>query len=61
MMNMRVETLRGLACVLLVLYHVIGIDSSTGMRVEDGPVRWLNDGLAYLRMPLFTFLSGSKS
>jgi len=58
MMNMRVETLRGLACVLLVLYHVIGIDSSTGMRVEDGPVRWLNDGLAYLRMPLFTFLSG---
>ena len=57
-MNLPIETLRGLACLLLVLYHVIGADASLGLRVEDGPVRWLNDGLAYLRMPLFTFLSG---
>ncbi len=57
-MNLPIETLRGLACLLLVLYHVIGVDASLGLRVEDGPVRWLNDGLAYLRMPLFTFLSG---
>ncbi len=57
-MNLQIETLRGLACLLLVLYHVIGLDSSTGLRVEEGAVRWLNDGLAYLRMPLFTFLSG---
>ena len=57
-MNLPIETLRGLACLLLVLYHVIGADVSLGLRVEDGPVRWLNDGLAYLRMPLFTFLSG---
>ena len=57
-MNMRIQTLRGLACVLLVMYHVVGADASFGLRVEDGPVRWLNDGLAYLRMPLFTFLSG---
>lgn len=57
-MNLPIETLRGLACLLLVLYHVIGADVSFGLRVEDGPVRWLNDGLAYLRMPLFTFLSG---
>jgi surface polysaccharide O-acyltransferase-like enzyme len=56
--NLPIETLRGLACLLLVLYHVIGADASLGLRVEDGPVRWLNDGLAYLRMPLFTFLSG---
>lgn len=29
-----------------------------GLRIADGPVRWFNDGLAYLRMPLFTVLSG---
>ncbi|MFZ4478379.1 MAG: acyltransferase family protein [Rhodoferax sp.] len=57
-MNLRIETLRGLACLLLVLYHVIGADPAHGLLVADGPVRWLNDGLAYLRMPLFTFLSG---
>jgi len=55
---MRIQTLRGLACLLLVLYHVVGADASLGLRVQDGSLRWLNDGLAYLRMPLFTFLSG---
>jgi peptidoglycan/LPS O-acetylase OafA/YrhL len=52
------QTLRGFACLLLVLYHVIGSDPGNGLRVEDDAVRTLNDGLAYLRMPLFTFLSG---
>jgi fucose 4-O-acetylase-like acetyltransferase len=57
-MNNRIENLRGLACVLLVAYHVVGADPARGLCVETGPLRWLNDGLAYLRMPLFTFLSG---
>ena len=57
-MNLRIETLRGLACLLLVVYHVIGADPAHGLRVADGMLRWINDGLAYLRMPLFTFLSG---
>jgi len=57
-MNLRIETLRGLACLLLVIYHVIGADPAHGLRVADGLLRWANDGLAYLRMPLFTFLSG---
>lgn len=52
------DTLRGLACLLLVAYHVVGSDPSSGLRIQDGPLRLLNDGLAYLRMPLFTFLSG---
>ena len=52
------DTLRGLACLLLVVYHVIGSDPSNGLRVTDGTLRVLNDGLAYLRMPLFTFLAG---
>ncbi|MFZ4625773.1 MAG: acyltransferase family protein, partial [Rhodoferax sp.] len=57
-MNLQIETLRGLACLLLVAYHMVGADPGNGLRLEDGPLRWLNDGLAYLRMPLFTFLSG---
>lgn len=57
-MSLQIETLRGLACLLLVAYHVVGADASLGLQVTDGPVRWLNDGMAYLRMPLFTFLSG---
>lgn len=57
-MNLQIETLRGLACLLLVAYHVVGADASLGLKVSDGPVRWLSDGMAYLRMPLFTFLSG---
>lgn len=57
-MNLRIETLRGVACLLLVTYHVIGADPSLGLQVQDGALRWFNDGLAYLRMPMFTFLSG---
>lgn len=57
-MNLQIETLRGLACLLLVAYHVVGADANLGLQVVDGPARWLNDGMAYLRMPLFTFLSG---
>ena len=53
-----VDAWRGLACLLLVAYHVIGSDPLNGLRIADGPLRVLNDGLAYLRMPLFTFLSG---
>ena len=56
--NAHIQALRGFACILLVFYHVVGDSPTNGLRVADGPVRWLNDGLAYLRMPLFTFLSG---
>ncbi|QIK79090.1 acyltransferase [Sphingomonas piscis] len=50
--------MRGIACLLLVAYHVIGNDSS-GLRLPAGSVyRTVNDALAYVRMPLFTFLSG---
>lgn len=56
--NAQIQALRGFACILLVLYHVVGDSPANGLRVADGPVRWLNDGLAYLRLPLFTFLSG---
>lgn len=58
MKNLQIETLRGLACVLLVAYHVVGSEPTGGLKVETGIYRELNDLLAYIRMPLFTFLSG---
>jgi fucose 4-O-acetylase-like acetyltransferase len=56
--SLRTDTLRGFTCLLLVLFHVVGSDPSNGLHVAAGPLRTLNDGLCYLRMPLFTFLSG---
>ncbi|RTZ17723.1 acyltransferase [Vibrio aquaticus] len=56
--NVKIDTLRGLACLLLVTYHVIGSEPQNGLRIAEGAYRELNDILAYLRMPLFTFLSG---
>lgn len=57
-MKQELQTLRGIACLLLVLYHVIGADPSVGLRIAEGWLRIGNDGLAWLRMPLFTVLSG---
>ncbi|MEO5659417.1 MAG: acyltransferase [Polaromonas sp.] len=57
--NISIDTLRGLACILLVAFHVVGWDPSSGLTLEDShPLSQLNDILAYLRMPLFSFLSG---
>lgn len=57
--DLTIETLRGLACVLLVLHHTVGSDVGAGLNVQDGTVlRWVTDSVLFLRMPLFTFLSG---
>lgn len=54
-----IEALRGLACVLLVMAHVIGENAAGGLRVPgDSIFRWYVDSFAYIRMPLFTFISG---
>lgn len=53
-----IDTLRGLACILLVSYHVIGATLNDGLHIGSGPLRVGEDLLAMLRMPLFTFLSG---
>lgn len=54
----RVQTLRGLAMLLIVLFHMIG-DGQTGLRVT-GDSFWplLNDVFPDFRSPLFGFISG---
>lgn len=56
--DIAIDTLRGLACIFLVAYHVIGTDATQGLKVSDGFYRVANDALELVRMPLFTFLSG---
>lgn len=57
--NLNVETLRGIAIVLVVLGHVIGSASDGGMKVaDDSFLRYLYYTFQYLRMPLFTVISG---
>ncbi|RON57412.1 acyltransferase family protein [Pseudomonas frederiksbergensis] len=56
--SLEIETLRGLACLLLVLYHVIG-PLGGGLKIDVGsPFRVIADSMVYVRMPLFTFISG---
>jgi peptidoglycan/LPS O-acetylase OafA/YrhL len=54
-----VQTLRGLACLLLVAYHVVGSEPTTGLMAADGTLlRHLAESFLYLRMPLFAFIAG---
>ena len=56
--KLSIDTLRGLACILLVAYHVVG-GPSQGMRLPpDHLLPQVNEVVALLRMPLFSFLSG---
>lgn len=57
--NIPVDTLRGLACILLVTFHVIGDNAAAGIHVSDDSAwRYYTESVEYLRMPLFTLLSG---
>jgi len=54
-----VETIRGLACIGLVSFHVIGSTPTVGLELpgQDWLVR-LQDCFVHMRMPLFSFISG---
>jgi peptidoglycan/LPS O-acetylase OafA/YrhL len=55
----RLQTLRGVACVLLVAFHTVGNYPTTGLHVaDDSGYRLFANLFQYIRMPLFTFLSG---
>ncbi len=53
----RLDTLRGLACLLLVLFHAV-VEVRLRHSTELQSMTSVNEFLAFLRMPLFTFLSG---
>jgi len=54
-----VEAIRGLACLMVVAYHVIGNDPAHGMRMPEGGVWWAVPRLLdAVQMPLFAFVSG---
>jgi len=55
----RIQTLRGLACLLLIAFHAIGHNETSGLRVAaDSGYRLFTNIFIHLRMPLFAFLSG---
>lgn len=57
--NDQIDTLRAIACIGLVAFHVVGSSSSSGLELDEN--HWLslaNLALVDLRMPLFSFLSG---
>ena len=57
--DLSVETLRGAAIIFVVMGHVIGSTSAEGMQVKDDSfLRHLYYTFEYLRMPLFTVISG---
>lgn len=54
-----IETLRGIAIILMVAGHVIGHNASAGLKVDDDSIwRYFYYSFEYLRMPLFTAISG---
>ncbi|MCX2747042.1 acyltransferase [Arthrobacter sp. MI7-26] len=54
-----IETLRGIAIILMVAGHVVGAEANDAMQVaDDSPWRLIFWGLQDVRMPLFTVLSG---
>ncbi|WP_420833155.1 acyltransferase family protein [Shewanella gaetbuli] len=54
-----IETLRGLACILLISFHLVGQPGLTGLKLDtENFLVTLNAFFENIRMPLFTFLSG---
>jgi len=57
--DLAIQSLRGLAVILMVAGHVIGSAGNRGMTVADDSLwRYFYVGLEDIRMPLFTVISG---
>ncbi|MGF7042582.1 acyltransferase family protein [Mucilaginibacter lappiensis] len=57
--NLSIETLRGLAIILIVLGYVMGSVSDNGLKVANDSVwRFLYFVYQYIQIPLFTVISG---
>jgi len=54
-----IETMRGLACILIVSWHVVGMDYFDGLELPmSHPLHTFGNFFLPLRMPLFAFISG---
>jgi fucose 4-O-acetylase-like acetyltransferase len=54
-----VESLRGVAILLIVAAHVIGSHEQSGMKVDPNSVwEYVYGSLKFIRVPLFTMISG---
>ena len=57
--NLSIETLRGIAILLVVIGHVIGSTPDGGMKIDfPHPLRYLYVWIDYIQMPLFTAIAG---
>lgn len=57
--NLSIETLRGIAILLVVVGHVIGSGPGGGMKFDfPHPLRYLYVWIDYIQMPLFTAIAG---
>ena len=51
-------SIRGLLCILVVAWHVLGSDAQSGLKVSNPDIRAIFEILAIIKMPLFAFISG---
>ena len=57
--RLQIDTLRGLACLLLVLYHVVGDSPDSGLKLSaDHGLSVVNHLVSFGRMPLFACIAG---
>lgn len=57
--DLSIETLRGIAIILMVAGHVIGDNPTTGLKVpEDSIYKFIFNVFLFIRMPLFSAISG---
>ena len=54
-----IHSVRGLACLLIVAFHVIGDDAGEGLHLpDDSGWHYAMKSIVFLRLPLFTVISG---
>lgn len=56
--NLSIETLRGIAILLVVIGHVIGSAPDGGMKSISPSVTLFYVWIDYIQMPLFTAIAG---
>jgi acyl-CoA synthetase (AMP-forming)/AMP-acid ligase II/surface polysaccharide O-acyltransferase-like enzyme len=55
----KIDTVRGLACLLIVAFHFVGLTPDDGMRLQpDSWWHYFMNSFVMLRLPLFTALAG---